>query len=237
MNVVENIYVQNPKRPHFPYSRTRDTISMIKELHRQRASGKPGIIKEFKRRSPSGFTNERYPAVGEYFRNKIDSRTAGISILTEPEYFNGSYDDIKIAQDFKLPILDKDFISTPAMVENAYNAGSDAILLIMDFLPMNLVHELTELAREFKMEVLLEFHDLQFLPEIVPINGLIYGYNRRNLKSLKMEPQDEAVMEFLTEHDVDIILESGLDSSHINSAKLWGFAGFLIGTSVLTDNI
>ncbi|MEM0157421.1 MAG: indole-3-glycerol-phosphate synthase TrpC [Thermoplasmataceae archaeon] len=237
MNTVETIYLHNPERPHFPYSRTRDTISMIKELHRQKASGKPGIIKEFKRKSPSGFSNERYPSVHEYFRNKIDARTAGISILTEPEYFNGSYEDVKISQDFNLPILDKDFISTPAMVENAYNAGSDTILLIMDFLPMNAVHELADRAREFKMEVLLEFHDLRFLPEIVPRDGLIYGYNRRNLRTLKMEPQDETVKEYLMDHGVDVILESGLNSSHIDDARLWGFAGFLIGTSVLENNI
>ena len=69
------------------------------------------------------------------------------------------------------------------------------------------------------------------------MEGVIYGYNRRNLRNLKMEPQDEVVKEFLEENDVDIILESGLDSSYLNSAELSAFAGFLIGTSVLTDNI
>ncbi|MCL4307371.1 MAG: indole-3-glycerol-phosphate synthase TrpC [Candidatus Thermoplasmatota archaeon] len=237
MNTVETIYMNNPGRPHFQYSRTRETISLIGELRRIKAGGRPGIIKEFKRQSPSGFSNDRYPSVRDYFRNKIDARTAGMSILTEPSYFRGSYEDLSICQEFNLPILDKDFISTPAMVENAYNAGSDVILLIMDFLPTTAVKELTGVARDYRMEVLIEFHDLRFLSEIEPMDGVIYGYNRRNLRSLEMEPQDEVVKEFLKENDVDIVLESGLDSSYLNSAELSAFAGFLIGTSVLTDNI
>ena len=237
MNTVEKIYMDNPGRSRFPYSRTRDTISLIGELHRIKAHGKPGIIKEFKRRSPSGFLNDRYPSVHDYFRSKIDARTAGMSILTEPDYFNGSYEDLSICQEFNLPILDKDFISTPVMVENAYNAGSDAILLIMDFLPSHAVEELTSTARNYGMEVLIEFHDLRFLSEIEPMDGVVYGYNRRDLRSLRMDPQDRVVNDYLREHPVDIILESGLDSSLLNSAELSAFAGFLIGTSVLTDNI
>ena len=153
MNTVEKIYMDNPGRTRFPYSRTRDTISLIRELHRIKAHGKPGIIKEFKRRSPSGFLNDRYPSVHDYFRSKIDARTAGMSILTEPDYFNGSYEDLSICQEFNLPILDKDFISTPVMVENAYNAGSDAILLIMDFLPPHAVEELACTARNMESGV------------------------------------------------------------------------------------
>ena len=237
MSTVETIYMNNPGRPHFPYSRTRGTISLIGELHRIKAGGKPGVIKEFKRRSPSGFLNDRYPSVRDYFRSKIDGRTAGMSILTEPAYFSGSYEDLSACQEFNLPILDKDFISTPVMVENAYNAGSDAILLIMDFLPPHAVEELACTARNYGMEVLIEFHDLRFLSEIEPMDGVVYGYNRRDLRSLRMDPQDRVVNDYLREHPVDIILESGLDSSLLNSAELSAFAGFLIGTSVLTDNI
>lgn len=234
---MDDIYGKNLYREKFPYSRSREPISLIESLRRVRKDTMPGIIMEYKRMSPSGFENRFYPSVDEYFRKKISGNTAGLSILTEPDHFRGSYNDIVVSQGFRLPILDKDFISTEAMVDNAYNAGADAILLIMDFIPADLIARLIGAAIGKGMEVLLEFHDLKYLKDLTPMEHVIYGYNRRNLKTLQMEPQERYVLDHMKQTGMEIILESGIDSQYLMKNDVGHYFGLLIGSSILSDDI
>ncbi len=237
MSVVEHIYERNVFREKFPYSRIRDPISLTESLRRKRTGTIPGIIMEYKRSSPSGFHNGSYPYVVEYFTRKISGTTAGISILTEPENFRGSYSDIVAVQGMGYPILDKDFISTESMIESAYNAGADAVLLIMDFLPASMLGKLTEMALKREMEVLAEFHDLKYLERIQPMDHVVYGYNRRNLRTLSMEPQESYVLRHISKTGIDIILESGIDSRYLKENDVSHYFGLLIGASILSDDL
>lgn len=233
MNVVEEIYSRNPNRETCPYSRTRGPVSLISELAAHRSGRFPGIISEYKRRSPSGFTKKDGSTPEEYFSLISATKVAAFSVLTEPDYFNGSYSDISAVQHFGRPILDKDFVSSEEMVDNAYNAGADAILLILDFLETDRVYALADYARSLGMESLIEFHDLKHSLSISPEKGIIFGYNRRNLKTLKMEPQEGQLHELLSESGISVVLESGIDSAYLNSHDVSMFSGMLIGASIL----
>ena len=234
---MEHIYGRNVIREMFPYSRTREPISLIESLKRKRTGTMPGIIMEYKRSSPSGFENRSYPSVEEYFRKKISPTTAALSILTEPDYFRGSYRDIVAMQGIGYPILDKDFISTEPMLDSAYNAGADAVLLIMDFLPASDIRKLTELALRREMEVLIEFHDLRYMDMLQPMDHVVYGYNRRNLRTLRMEPQESYVLRHVRQTGDRIILESGIDSEYLKANDVSSYFGLLIGSSILSDDV
>lgn len=236
MSVVEEIYSRD--RKEYPFRRTRDPISLSASLSSVKESGGTGIIAEFKRKSPSGFQKGNGEGSREYFTEVSVHNPAGFSVLTEPDHFLGSYDDLASVQDFSIPILDKDFVSNEKMVRNAYNAGADAILLIMDFLELEVVYQLADYALELGMESLIEFHDLHLSEGIRPSRGRLFGYNRRNLKTLEMEPQEEKLAELLGNEIKNIILESGIDSDYLRNHDVSMYKGMLIGASILQgDNV
>lgn len=236
MNVVEEIYARNSERPSVPFRRTRGPLSLIRSLARSRGQRYPGLICEFKRTSPSGFTNTREPGIRDYFRKLESRKVAGFSVLTEPNRFLGSYDDISSVQGFNVPILDKDFISSEKMVEDAYNSGADAILLILDFLPEETVYSLAEFAGSLGLESLIEFHDLGFMDSIRPARNAIFGYNRRNLRTLSMDPRESEIISQIMERGLDVVLESGIDSAYLGSHDVSMFSGMLVGASILNGD-
>ena len=233
VNTVELIYNRNRLRKPVKYSRARDPISLKENLLNFKKLGKTGIISEFKRKSPSGFNLEKDIDPIDYFSKAELKNVAGLSILTEPDYFLGKYADITMVQNLNLPILDKDFVSNNLMVENAFNSGADAVLFILDFLGVEKARELSSYAISLGMEALVEFHDLLFLDELKPQKGIIYGYNRRNLKTLKMEPRESQVLQKHKESGIEIVLESGIDSSYLLENDVTPYLGMLIGTSIL----
>ena len=236
MNIVDGIYSRNPLREKVPYRRTRDVVSLYGNLTKFKREGKTGIISEFKRRSPSGFDIRKEVNPLHYFRELRLENLAGISVLTEPDLFLGSYEDITAVQELNLPILDKDFASSELMVENAFNAGADVILFILDFLEPERVLSLSRYAVSLGMEALVEFHDISLIKYLTPQEGVIYGYNRRNLRTLKMEPHEEEVLRRLKGIEINVVLESGIDSAYLRDHDVFPYLGMLIGTSILNGD-
>ena len=131
-------------------------ISMVEYLKR---SDKNGIVAEFKRSSPSKGDDRLYSDLAETTRGYMQAGCSGLSILTEPLFFKGSLDDLKLARSQHLcPILRKDFILFPYQVHEARAAGADVILLIASLLDKNRVRDLANMAHDLGMQVLLECH-------------------------------------------------------------------------------
>ncbi|WP_393971734.1 indole-3-glycerol-phosphate synthase [Oxyplasma meridianum] len=235
MGIVDEIYRKNSKRALVKkYRRTRPILSMSKSIMRLNSRKRLALIAEFKRASPSGFRSPEGLNLREYFSGINTAALAGISILSEPEYFSGSYADIENSQDLNLPILVKDFISTEEMVDSSFNAGGDCILLISDFLEFRILTELYDHALNLGMDVLIEFHDVKSAVNLYSFSDAIIGYNRRNLRTLEMDPDQRGMDEILGMKNRIRILESGINSGNIGSGMLRGFNGALIGSSILS---
>ncbi len=234
MSIVLGIYGENARRvPVTVNRRTRDTISLCKSLAERRRTGITPVIGEFKRSSPSGFHLSNNMGLSAYIQKLTELKVAGISVLTEPKYFLGSYSDIEEAQSFGLPILAKDFISNEQMIRSAYNSGADAILLILDFLSKVDVTNLLDFACKLEMESLVEFHDPRFLVNYEPCDSCMLGYNRRNLITMRIEDNTMEIIDLLHGIPGPKILESGLNYGSIDRNLEREFDGFLIGTSLL----
>src|SRR5581483_11574185 len=147
----------------------------------------PGLslIAEHKRRSPSaGVIREELSlaeVVGAYER----AGARALSILTEPESFGGSLEDLQTARAAAtLPILRKDFIVDPYQLHESLAAGADAVLLIVAALEQSLLQELHARARDIGLAVLVEVHDHAELERAVVIGAEIIGINNRDLSTL-----------------------------------------------------
>lgn len=230
MNIVEEIYRSTDRRSLLKENlRARDPRSMIQSM----LSHRKALIIEYKRQSPSGFICKKGidPLT---FARMVKNYASALSVLSESMYFNGSFQDAVEMQHVGLPMLMKDFINREDMIESGYNAGYDAILLIADFLSENRIRDLSDFALSMGMESLVEFHDMGSYHRIPEGKHIMVGYNRRNLRTLTMEPEEERATEKMKMRKVRI-MESGIDRSNFKAIMHGDCNGFLIGTSVLND--
>lgn len=230
MSVVESIYRNNENRILITESmRTRPVISLKERIKK----GGKGLIVEYKRASPSGFSGSKFQNVNE-FAVFIKNYSTAISVLSEPDYFNGALDDAVKLQSLQIPMLMKDFVDRESMILTGFNAGYDAVLLIADFLKAGLIVRLTEYAKKLGMDCLVEFHSLDSYEKIPEGENIMVGYNRRNLKTLNMEPEERSALELIKKRDSKI-LESGIDSKNYRELFKMDFDAYLVGSSILKE--
>lgn len=239
MSVVEEIYRNNAARPHQVSSlRSREVISLRREVEKNSARKRLSLIAEFKRHSPSGFEGPEKDGPVEYFKKLDLGRITAMSVLTEPSGFGGSWSDLSECQQFNVPLLAKDFFDSESMIRDAYLSGADAVLLIADFLDRERLEDLASLAGEMGMDALIEFHDLKTAEMIPILDNVLVGYNRRNLQTMKMEGDEEKAAGIFRQMEAPVILESGIDSRNAEEMDFSAFSGLLIGTSLLKgDNV
>ncbi|MGH1516227.1 indole-3-glycerol phosphate synthase TrpC [Chryseobacterium sp. JK1] len=191
---------------------------------------KNGIIAEFKRQSPSkGIINDRVQPL-EVVSSYEKFGASGISILTDKDFFGGSFNDIlSVRNHIHIPVLRKDFMIDEYQFYEAKSMGADVVLLIASCLSTNQVQEFTHLAHELNMEVLLEIHTEEELKHCHKDMDLV-GINNRNLKDFKVDLQHSVQLKNLLPKDVLSVAESGIytlqDFSYL---KEQGFNSFLMG--------
>ncbi|MGC8505434.1 MAG: indole-3-glycerol-phosphate synthase TrpC [Thermoplasmata archaeon] len=238
-SIVERIYRENVNRKPVEHTnRKRGTLSMIERIRMANSEGRIAVISEYKRRSPSGFVNTRNTDLREYAKSLIRKGVDGISVLTEPDYFGGSYSDISSISDLNIPVLGKDFVSTREMIRSSFFAGSDMVLIIADFLEPGLLKDLCDYSVSLGMEVLLEFHDMVNLEKIEmmrKMDRIAVGYNRRDLRTMQMEDGCSFVPD--REFGVPVILESGISPENISQLPVERFNALLIGSSILENSL
>ncbi|UWX62379.1 indole-3-glycerol phosphate synthase TrpC [Chryseobacterium oranimense] len=191
---------------------------------------KSGIIAEFKRKSPSkGIINDKVQPL-EVASAYENFGASGISILTDNDFFGGSFDDIlKVRSHINIPILRKDFMVDEYQFYEAKSIGADAVLLIAACLSPVQVQEFTELAHKLDLEVLLEIHTEDELTHFNSEIDLV-GINNRNLKDFKVDLQHSVLLKDQLPKNVLSVAESGIYSTEdFKFLKEKGFDGFLMG--------
>ncbi len=212
------------RRPHRPFA---EALA---------ARGGPHVIAEFKRRSPSrGLIREEaqvVPVVDAYQRGGA----AALSILTEPEWFGGSLEDLRQARAAtKLPVLRKDFIVDAYQIWESWRAEADVILLIVAALSDTQLTSLLTTAAEANLEVLVEIHDGPELERALAAGARIVGVNNRNLKTLEVDLATSESLAPRIPEDVVAVAESGIKTpDDVRRLRRAGFDGFLIGEHLMS---
>ena len=189
----------------------------------------PGIIAEFKRKSPSkGIINDQVSVetvTGAYTKGGASC----LSVLTDHHFFGGSLDDLRVARDNNIPILRKDFMIEEYQILEARAAGADVILLIAACLSVKRVAELAAYAKKLNLEVLLEIHQEEELDRVCVDVDLV-GINNRNLKTFEVDIEHSKRLLSMLPADRPAIAESGINDVGVTGELFQsGFKGFLIG--------
>jgi indole-3-glycerol phosphate synthase len=155
------------------------------------ASARLRLIAEIKRASPSKGLFDVGLDAGRQAGVYSEAGAAAISVLTEPDHFRGSGDDLlearrALAGDRDRPaLLRKDFIFDAWQVHEARALGADALLLIVAMLEPSTLRELLAVTRDLGMEALVEVHDEPELAVASDAGARIIGVNNRDLRTFE----------------------------------------------------
>jgi indole-3-glycerol phosphate synthase len=188
-----------------------------------------GIIAEYKRKSPSkGIIKQSLNPLKVVSAYK-KAGAAAVSVLTNEKYFDGRPEFISQVRSVQIPILRKEFIVDEYQVWEAKAIGADAILLIAECLETEEVANLSRVANELNLEVLLEIHSATQLEKITQ-NVQVIGVNNRNLETFQTDIYTSIELVDKLPQDLVKISESGISkASVIGELMGFGFDGFLIG--------
>lgn len=201
------------------------------------AVGGPGtaIIAEIKRASPSAGPLNLDLNAGEAARLYAAGGAAAVSVLTEPEHFRGTMDDLVQARGAGLPVLRKDFILDEMQVLESRAAGADAVLLIVRALG----EELEPLRRGCEvlgMDALVEVHDAEELERAIAAGADTIGVNHRDLGTFEVDPDRTAKLAPLVPPEVTLIGLSGVSSrAEVEALAEAGATAVLVGEALVTS--
>ena len=194
-----------------------------------------GVVAEIKRRSPSaGDIDAHLDPVIQALAYEAGGADA-ISILTEPDFFGGSLDDlVAVREAVALPVLRKDFTRNEAQIWEARASGADAVLLIVATLGQERLEELVSVAKDVKVDVIVETHSGPEIERAIAAGADIIGVNNRDLSTFTTNLAVAESLSSVLPTDVLSIAESGV-SSVDGAARMrrCGYDAILVGEALV----
>jgi indole-3-glycerol phosphate synthase len=211
---------------------TRDFVGAMRA---QIAQGKPAVIAEIKKASPSkGVLREEFiPA--DIAQAYAESGAACLSVLTDVQFFQGQVDYLKQARaSCQLPVLRKDFMVNPYQIYESRVMGADCILLIAACLDDAQMKDMEAIARSLDMAVLVEVHDRTELDRALLLKTPLIGVNNRNLQTFEVSLDTTLALRGAIPADRLLVSESGIQTR--DDVLRMGAAGvnaFLVGEAFM----
>jgi len=202
------------------------------------AAGKPAVIAEVKKASPSkGLIRADFDPAA-IARSYARGGATCLSVLTDVEFFQGSDEYLREAREAcALPVLRKDFTIDRYQVEEARAIGADAILLIAAALDNAALANLHAYARQYGLDVLVEVHDAVDLQRALPLPDpahTLIGINNRNLRTFETSIETTLLLRPDVPADRLLVTESGIATrEEVARLRTAGVDAFLVGETLM----
>jgi len=211
---------------------TRDFVGALRA---KISAGKPAVIAEVKKASPSRGVLRADFIPADIAQSYAEHGAACLSVLTDRQFFQGSVDYLKQARaSCALPVLRKDFMVDAYQVYEARVMGADCILLIAACLDDAQMKALEALAFSLDMAVLVEVHDEAELERALKLRTPLVGINNRNLKTFEVSLDTTLSLLGKVPADRLLVTESGIstpaDVKRLREAKV---NAFLVGEAFM----
>ncbi len=194
------------------------------------------IIAEIKRASPSKGLIRADLDPARYAKTYESAGAAALSVLTDRQYFQGSFDDLRNARAATaIPVLRKDFLVSAYQVYEAAALGADAVLLIARILDREFLKDCLLLCGDLRLGALVEVHHEKELEDATYAGGRLIGINNRDLSTFQTDVGNCIRIARYLEDDQVGVAESGI-RGRSDIERVLGEAGihnFLIGESLV----
>lgn len=200
------------------------------------AAARPAFIAEIKRASPSRGVLRDPVDVAEMARAYHKGGASAVSVLTEPDFFRGSNEDLaRVAAAVDLPLLRKDFIVSAAQLRESALLGASAVLLIAAVLAPADLRDLRRIAEEeLGLAALVEVHTPEEMAVAVSAGATLIGINNRDLRTFQVSLDTCEWLAGLAPPGVTLVAESGIRSAgDVRRLQAAGIQAFLVGESLM----
>ncbi len=235
------------KRKDLDRAKARTALADLKVAVRSLEPGRPfrkavapekgiALIAEIKRASPSrGPLNPNLDpaALAEAY---AEAGAAAISCLTEKDFFQGSFDDLRVARRAAaVPFLRKDFLFDPFQIYETRVLGADALLLIVRILDGTQLADLAGLAAELGLCPLVEVHTEDEAGRALDAKVPVIGINNRNLDTFEVSLETTERIRPMIPAAIPVVGESGIHGRRdVERLQHAGVNAILVGEELVT---
>ena len=198
------------------------------------------LMAEIKRASPSKGMISASTCAPEQARKYAMAGASVISVLTEPEWFKGSIEDMRAVRQSlegfpnRPAVLRKEFIFDEYQILEARLAGADTVLLIVKMLPLELLTRLYEYSRSLGMEPLVEVNTPEEMDIALKLGSQVIGVNNRDLTSFEVDLSTTSrLMDKVPESTVVCALSGISGPKDVEAYSTEGVKAILVGEALM----
>ena len=198
------------------------------------------LMAEIKRASPSKGIISLSTCAPAQAREYALAGASVISVLTEPEWFKGSLEDLKYVRQSlegmpnRPAILRKEFVFEEYQILEARLAGADTVLLIVKMLDIETLTRLYKYSQKLGMEPLVEVNTAEEMKIAVELGSQVIGVNNRDLTNFEVDLGTTSRLMDLVPSDTVVCALSGISGPQdVEAYQKNGVKAVLVGEALM----
>lgn len=198
------------------------------------------LMAEIKRASPSKGVISISTCAPAQARKYALAGASVISVLTEPEWFKGSIDDLRAVRQAlsgmrnRPAVLRKEFIFEEYQILEARLAGADTVLLIVKMLDQETLTRLYKYSQSLGMEPLVEVNNVEEMEIAVKLGSQVIGVNNRNLTNFEVDLETTSRLMNMVPKETVVCALSGISGpADVAPYQKNGVGAVLVGEALM----